>query len=420
MLKFLTWLLVPVFPLLGLLLGVWLIPERKSRWEANFKDNIAVKGLGFVDEGKILLLIETKLEASRINISNNAYGFIGLDARTGEQLFRTSIVDELLQGGVNHHNAVLSPDGKGIILNHRVQVNPPENSYDEVVVYDWKASQISKRYRSSYSNGSINWPMLRGTTMAAMGATSDGANLILWNDPDSKPAVLPVGKQIVDFGISDDGAIVHVCCVYGAPFELILIDTKKQQVIQKIAGLFRELRWAGDHQSFLAVMFDVTRKVHFSRRYHLVNEQFEAESQNEIVLGGKRNFSRNTSTLIMTTYTHFDPWRTKLESWLGGQLRFIVDRLWPAGQVVQIHDEQTGMLLQSFLMPNNDQGDPIVCPDHQSLVTCHWQTVSLWDFHSASRWYPIFGLFIGLLSSTLLAWKLLRHSPRASKVPATA
>lgn len=420
MLKFLTWLLVSIFPFFGLLLGVWLMPERKPRWEASFKDNIAVKGLGFVDEGKTLLLVETRMEPDRNSISNNANGIIGLDAQTGKQLFRTSIVDELLQGGVNHHNAVLSPDGNGVVLNHRVQTDPPENSYDEVVVYDWKANQISKRYRSAYSNGSINWPMLRGSTMAAMGATSDGANLILWNDPDSKPAVLPTSKQIVNFGVSDDGAIVHICSVFGTPFELILIDAKKQQVIQTIAGLFSEVRWAGDHQSFLAVMYDVTRKVHFARRYHLVNEQFVPETESEIVLAGAGNISRNKSFLTMTTYTQFDPWRTKLVSWLGAQLKFTVDRLWPEGQVVQIHDEQTGRLMQSFVIPNNDQGDPIVCPDGQSIVTCHWQTVSLWDFYSASRHYPLLGLFIGLLCSTLLAWKLLRHAPRASKVPATA
>ena len=148
MLKFLRWLLVPLFPIAGLLIGIWLMPERKPRWQVNFQDNIAVKGLGFVDEGKTLLLIETKVELPKQFISNNAFGLIGLNAADGEQLFRTPLPDELLKGeGVFYQNASLTADGQGILFDHRVQIEPPQDTYDEIVAYQWKTQKIIKRYR---------------------------------------------------------------------------------------------------------------------------------------------------------------------------------------------------------------------------------------------------------------------------------
>lgn len=105
MFKFLRWLLVPLLPLLGLFIGIWLMPVHKPRWEVTFPSEVATVGMGFVDQGKTLLLIETKVEAN--SISNNAYGLIGLNAKTGEQLFRTPLSEELLKGGGVHH---LTPD----------------------------------------------------------------------------------------------------------------------------------------------------------------------------------------------------------------------------------------------------------------------------------------------------------------------
>lgn len=413
MIKFLRWLLVPLFPIAGLILGIWLMPERKPRWEVNFQDTVAVKGLGFVDEGKTLLLIETKVELPKHLISNNAFGLIGLNVTNGEQLFRTPLPDELLKGeGVFYQNASLTADGQGILFDHRVQIDPPQDTYDEIVVYRWKAQEIIKRYRSAYGNGAINWPMLRGSTMAAEGSAHENHNLLLWIGEEGKPAVLPMTKPIFDFGISDDGAMIYVCAAYASPFQLILVDAKKQKVMQTIEGHFREVRWAGDNQSFLAIEYDPMQKVHFARRYQLVDKEYVADPQSKIVIANSGNISRGKSHLTMTTSIQFDPWRTRVTSWLGDKLKFIVDQLWPEGIALQLHDDYTGQLVHRLVFPKKERGVPYVHTDGQSVAMCDSRTVSFWDFHTASQWYPIYGLVIGLLFAILLAWRLLRQQLR--------
>lgn len=416
MIKFLRWLLVPLFPIAGLILGIWLMPERKSRWEVNFQDTVAVKGLGFVDEGKTLLLIETKVELPKQFISNNAFGLIGLNAANGEQLFRTPLSDELLKGkGVHYQNASLTTDGQSVLFCHRVQVHPPQDTYDEIVVYDWKTQQITRRYRSVYSNGSPNWPVLRGSTLALMGANHEINNLILWNGADDKPTVLPLTKAFFDFGLSDDGAMVHVCAAYASPFQLILVDAKKQKVMQTIEGHFREVRWAGDNQSFLAIEYDPKQQVHFARRYQLVDKEYVADQSSKVFIANSGNISRGVSHLTMTTSIQFDPWRMKVASWLGDKLKFIVDQLWPEGMAVQLHDEHSGQLLHRLVFPKKERGIPYVHTDGQSVAMCDFRTVSLWDFDTASRWFPIYGFLVGLLFATLLTWKLLRLRPNPSQ-----
>lgn len=413
--RVLAWLLVPLLPLVGLIHGIWLMPENKPHWEVSFQDNMAVKGLGFVDGGKTLLCVETKLEPGRQTISNNAFGVIGLDAQTGEQLFRTPFTDELLKGeGVHYANASLTADGQGILLNRRVVVDPPQDTYDEMVVYDWKTQQITKRYRTVYKNGAPNWPALRGSTLAVMGSAHDIHNLILWNGTEDKPTIYPLSKSVFDFGVSDDGAMVHVCAAYVSPFQLILIDAKNQKVNQTIEGHFREVRWAADHQSFLAVEYDPKQKVHVARRYQLENQQYVLVPQSEVAIAHTGNVSRGKPYLTMTTYTQLDPWRTRIAALLGVQFKFIVDRLWPEGQVVQLHDDLTGQLLRKLVLPKDVRGDSIIHPDHQSVAMTNWRTASLWEFSPASRWYPLYGFTLGLVLASLLARRLLRQRPKAT------
>lgn len=415
MLKFLRWLLVPLLPLLGLFIGIWLMPLHKPRWEVTFPSEVATVGMGFVDQGKTLLLIETKVELPKKFISNNAYGLIGLNAQTGEQLFRTPLSEELLKGeGVFHNSASLVADG--VLLVHRVEVESAWEDYHEIVVYDWKTQQIKKRYRSNASKGAINFPMLRGTTLVALGAAHTVHNLILWNDMEEAPTVQTFNRSYFDFGLSPDGSMVHVCAGYEKPYQLILIDAKQKKQIQTIEGHFREVRWARDLQSFLAVEYDPKEKVHFTRRYQLVGKQYEPDPSSKVIIAHTGNISRGKSHLTMTTYNQFHPWRMKVTSWLGDSSKFIVDRLWPEGTALQLHDDQTGHLVHRLILPKTVRGSPFVHPDGQTVAMCDYQSISLWEFQSAARRYPLYGFLVGLLVACALVWRLVRRQ-RATSVP---
>jgi len=52
------WLLVLFLPLIGLADGLWLMPSDGTRWKVMFEGLDVVRGLGFADKRKIMLLAE--------------------------------------------------------------------------------------------------------------------------------------------------------------------------------------------------------------------------------------------------------------------------------------------------------------------------------------------------------------------------
>lgn len=413
MFKFLRWLLLPLLPLLGLFIGIWLMPERKARWEVAFATQ--VETLGFIDRGDTLLLIETKEDTAKQTITAN--GLIGVNAQTGEGRFYTLLSDELLKKGLPFHNSSLVTGDEGILFCHRVEVEPVEETYDELFVYDWKSRKIKKQYRSNCRNGAIafNKPVMKGTTLAALGGGEHINNLVLWSGDEETPVVLPLSKAIFDFGLSPDGSIVHVCAAYAKSYQLILIDAKQKKQIQTIEGHFREVRWARDLQSFQAVEYDPTQRVHFIQRYQQVEKQYKPDPASKIVIAQAEDIiSRGKTHLTMISASHSDPLRRKIVSWLGDSSKFIVDRLWPEGNVLQLHDEQTGRLKDQLILPHTERGNPFVHPKGHSVAMCDTHTVSLWEFRSATRWYPVYGFLAGLLCAFVLVWRQFRQSRRPS------
>jgi len=405
------------------------MPTQNVRWKVEFAGDVAVLGLGFADDGKVLLLSTSRRGPVGHGIESKLRGIIGLSTQTGEQLFDTPLPQELLEEkvSVDSTNASLSLDGTTLLLNYLVPGDTRENTYSHLLLYDWRKQQIIMRYRTPTDNATLDKPTHRSSTLAVMSKHAVH-RLMLWQDREQEPMVLPISDRDFEFGLSDDGEMAHVCTVEANPYQLVLIDVKKRTKVQTIDGVFREVHWSADHQSFLALKFDPQTQQSVFWRYRRIEGRYVADQKCEIAIEHPYYQSlRNRPFITVRTFTQFDPWRTKLEDWLGTRWKFIIDRFWPGGPIVQLHDVQTGRLmhrfqypLQVFGKPFPYPGVPFPHPDGYSMALCGDSTVLLWDLYPFSRHYHLLGLLIGLLCSTLLAWKLLRRSPRTSKVPATA
>jgi hypothetical protein len=113
---------------------MWLVPTAKPLWQREFGYCISV--LGFVEEGKTLLVAEESREGQQV--------LMGIDPRTGDEQFRQPLTGEQLQAKANQiREAALSDDGQYVVF-------PAEelNSYDLLIMlYDWKRNEVVKRFR---------------------------------------------------------------------------------------------------------------------------------------------------------------------------------------------------------------------------------------------------------------------------------
>lgn len=421
MVKLVGWLLVPLLPLMWLVGGTWLMPTSNILWEHQFDSDVAINGLGFIDDGKVLLLSKIGRGPTGKGIDTKLRGLIGLNTHNGEQVFEKPLLQELLDVYIDSDSARLSTDGTTILLNYCLPGDSGQSTFSHLLIYDWRKQEIIKRYRTPTDNYHLDKPISRGSTLAVMSKHAV-YRLLLWHGEDKDPLVLPISEREFTFGLSEDGEMAHACMTETIPYLLVLIDVKKGGKVQTIDGVFREVRWSVDHQSFIALKYDPTTQQNVFWSYRRVKDSYVADQNCGAAVANPCQSLANRPYITLTTFGLFDPWRSRLTGWLGTRGKFITDRLWPEGPLVQLHDVQTGRLIHQFHYPLQIHGEPFPHPgipfphpDGQYMALCNWGIVLYWDLVPFSRWYPLIGLAIGILLSTLLAWKLLRHTPKATK-----
>jgi len=401
MFKFLRWLLVPLFPIAGLIIGISLMPERKPLWRTKFDHEITP--LGFAEHERYFLVAESK--------DNIIKSLIAMNILTGKVEHHVGLPAELTQVKKlefrqaelydDSHHVFLIPNNLGWVMN-------------EMIVFDWLNQIVVEKYQSNFKNGALNNPTIRGTALATLGNSN---KLIIWNILENVPvAVIAFASDRCqcNFGLNETGSLAHVMVEEKGNNRLLLIDVKKQAIVQTIPGTFQEVHWATDGRSFQAIELDLQRSSLFARKFVLGNNGYSPTTTSPCYFGFISEppfLNRPFITLSHRNYS--DPLRLKLMATLGTRFQFLLERLWPVGQVTQLLDKQTGRLLHQFV--NTEQGSfnywPFPNQSGTSLVLSSGNTVVYWDIYPFSRHYPIIGLVVGLITSTWLAWRLLRNRP---------
>lgn len=366
--------------------------------------DVAVLGLGFAEQGNVVLLAETGYDPDKNRVGDEFSGIIGLSTKTGERLFQTRFPVDVVQGRRVFGVRFGSNETQLLLSTGRM-----------VLVYDWKNQKTVHRYEIESKNAIILFPCLEARTLVAYMSGTQGENLAVWLEENrQEPLYIPIQNKFFQFGLSKDGEIAHVL-QRNNPHQLTLVDIKRRSKLQELKGIFLEVCWSSDHSTFLAVAYDDKTRTLLAQRYvfkdkeYVVDKSFSVKTLDTTFA----NVWLSKPYLMVNTYTDTGAWRTKLASLLGNQFRFVVDRLWPVGPVLQLHDPQTGDLLHRIVVPSEwKKSNFFSDPEGKFIASCDWRKIALWDVVPPIQWYPIVCLFAGILFASLLAWKLWQHHPK--------
>ncbi len=403
MLKFLYWLLVPLLPFVGLLVGQCFKPERKPRWLNNYGSTIFV--LGHVEEGQTLLVLEENI--------NGEQSMSGIDTATGKTRFQLSLTTELLDAKHNQIRlAKLSSDGKRVVF---VASQGSQESHQLIILFDWQKRQVAQHFKLSPNQYAIS-VSLNGTLLGVCGSS----NLTLWNtDSPDAPNTIPWVSSPYPLQLSDDGLMVsqgHLESL-GKSFEsqLVLFDLKRSRKLPAIHGQLFNVIWAADAQSFTAIGYDAIRESNVRRVFIRSNDDFKEVLEQDVVLGLQGNVIADQHFSIIASTEKNNLWRIKIAKALGTSFSPILDRLWPDGQTLHLFDRSTASPVQQLKLPLGVKAfSSLKINSHPratgvALSDARW--ITYWDFEPALAWQPVIGLFIGLMLAIAVAWRLLRQRP---------
>ncbi|MFT3878640.1 MAG: hypothetical protein QM703_03150 [Gemmatales bacterium] len=422
MLKFLAWLLVPLLPLVGFVSAALMRETDHSLWRMNFQPNQAVSVLGYADQGQTLLLAERPYDEKKLRAGNFFEAVIGLNMKTGQQLYRTPL-PSLASSEDGYIAMSLSEDGGTLVLSklQRKGSHGPE-------VFDWKHNKIIKTYEDK-NHGAFNEVQLHCGIMSAIAHWSDQIRLVTWRDDVKEPQCIsmlveqqnrqsPVWLNMRCMEMSQDGKRAHVYTNVGLPSQLFIFDYETRSKLQVIDGCFRGVYWSADHSSFLAIQYEAEMGQTYARKYAWQQGKYVSDesTKTQVALQLESELNRVGNFFAAGSWVQTNPTRLSIAKttvkYFGMRGLAVIDFLWPPGEEVNVYDCTSGQLLHQTVVPTEWYRSKFYpTSDGKAVILCRDQAVALWGLSHYSGWFPIIGLFIGILSSSLWAWRLLHHRP---------
>lgn len=410
MLKTLRWLLVFLLPFMGLYAGSTLMPQVKPLWERELPEKIIP--LGLVDNDQTFLMAE---RISPNTEKEHLESLVGIDAETGTERFREKLPPELRQlANVGSRSRRLSANGS-IILFH-------DNKDKSIFAYDWKRKAVVKRYMFAPSKLNVNEAVLHSKTLVCFAWNVDEQTgiprsfLIGWSvDQETPRWTLEIGEEAIQLFLSDDGEIAAINTVTKKKDEIVVVNTKTGQFIQRIAGHVQDLDWSNNNQQMQLILNDAVQCV--VQHYQLQDGQFALTS---IQAFAPRCFyvSHDNELIAGLHAVGSTPLRRKLRSILKERLYDMLATVWPVSIVVTLHDRNTSEPLRKLDLPEDaSPGQLFPLRNRNSLIISGGSEVACWPYVEQTTWPKWLGLVFGLLLAVLVARENLRlsHKPLLSQ-----
>lgn len=400
MLKRLGWLVLFLLPLAGMFAGQALRTDYRVLWTTQCDYPVTTRLLGWLDGGKQLVLGEA-------NFNGDGYpprvveGTLVVDTATGSVLHRGPL--PLLPPDpqvISNDSCHLTPQCQLLLC-----VNPTSGSGQKdsrVMQVNPVSLAITRQWKGDRH---LAQPRAAGDTCIAQ---SGGNAMLLWHDQQAEPTVIPL-DSFAEVGLSGDGLMAHARRFGDKKTDLVIVDVKLKTVLQVIPGVFHEVQWAANHQSFLAFTFDTTTEKKYCQRYVRQGNEYVADAGSRFSFAGYGNMQHHGCWISHTLSASSQPSRKWLGSVLGETGKPVLDWLWPHGVYVQlispetgrtVHEHKVSMHPAETVMPHPD-GLRLVCRDNFSL--------RLLEFYPAQAWWPIVGLVVGLIPLLLVTLRYRRR-----------
>lgn len=393
--------MVLLFPLMGLVAGILLMPPLHPRWSYEYPADKVLLCLGFVADGSTILLEESPRMKGDALLHRTPEAILGIDTVSGKQIFRQTKPEEFAVVKIDRLS--LSPDKIHVAFNRDV-LSDPKNPFCEVGFYDCVARRITRRVKSRPGHGHPRSQIIAGSSAIANGG---GTKLLVWKDQSEWSTILDLG-YIADPELSSDGKYIIVRKL-GTDAKLELFDVASLNKVFSIPGYFEEVIWSADNRSFLAIENLKFVKI-VAKRFEMQQDgAFALVPGSEVNLDSVMRLRNDNPYLTVKCHPGRDPMGNQLMNWAGDRLKFLVDRLWPVESFVQIRDGTSGHLVHRVKIPTvGADASPFTHPNGLSVALCDSKTLNLWEVYPTTRWYPRIGLTIGMLLSAFFTWRLIK------------
>jgi hypothetical protein len=405
--KVLSWLLILLLPVAGLFGGMWLVPTAKPLWQREFGYCISV--LGFVEEGKTLLVAEESREGQQV--------LMGIDPRTGDEQFRQPLTGEQLQAKANQiREAALSDDGQYVVF-------PAEelNSYDLLIMlYDWKRNEVVKRFRVATEEFVHTVALKQGILTAIT-----NKSVMQWklDAPESVVEVTAFSNQTNGM-VSNDSSLLLKVSIDNQPGGFVT-SLKIKDLINKQVTSTRQF----PTQILLIPQFDrerittieiVPSTMALPPSYIVRQYQFDQERQLQPtgqdrrlgVIGWLRG---NKDAVVIVDSVNLQSWRWLLTKIVGKDITQVIPFLSSKTCQVHVYDRVTMEKLHVLNLPEAYKGRGFRFELHrQDAGLALWteRKIDYWQLQPPTRFLPLLGLLISSLLSLLLVirrYRVTRH-----------
>lgn len=405
----LRWLLVLLLPLVGLAVGLWVMPEAKPRWTVQIDEKSKCLGIVTNNNQSFLLFVQGLFQDGKVPAIH------GIDLTTGETSIKRA-EDE------NDLSELAHIPGTTLALRHKtIGVHPAFR------LYDWEKNlDVHQGFLPAFHPYLESLTFHGHTLAAAVGEPRSTAEF--WHFDEYKPTEsvaisFPRGYRFDIQMSADEGwAIVRyldhspVAGSSASIMHIKLVDVLQGKIVQDLSSNnINAARWHPVDNSFLALQEDDTAQQLFWQRYNLVDNSFTPSGPRVLLNKSSRLLSPGPSPFIVLASSNFyDPLRYQLSKLFGQQGRTILNRYWPLTTTIELYQAGNGEMLQSLTVPHADIRFVDIKaaypdPNGQGVVLNCLQHYSYWEFNSATRWYPRLGLALGIALAILLAWLNIRR-----------
>jgi len=420
------WLLVPSLPVVGLVVGLWLMPQAKPTWELELPPDSQCAGT--IADGKMAYLLLYSGQIHELDMPTY-HQLTGIDLYTGAELFSRKIPCERTE------QMQLLPGTTYALRWNRIR-------HDAMVtLYDWKQEKELNQFMSPEIYYDAPRFDFKNGVLAITKDTSQGNSMRFWRlQGEQSPDGIKMEYTdtcTVSLNLSPKGSWACRRCakfLHGRrnspDTQTELIGTRNGQVVQTLTSEVDAINWKPEEDAFLALERD--RKIddlHW-RKYVYFDGSFVPSGP--AVSEKKRTSVLDSSPspyMVLVTTNLFDSIRLKVRGWLGKTQQATFNRLWPVTTTLHFMQQGTGDIVRSLTLPGTELFPMITMltrmrqvhpdPQGQGVVVQQDANLTYWEFSPVSRWYPWAALSLGVLLALFVARSNLSrpvtHKPLGSQ-----
>lgn len=398
----LRWLLVLLLPVLGLIIGVRLIPEPKPTWEKSL-DNTECGGI--IDyEGKTCIVA---LSDRILHNALPAREVTGIEVATGKEAFCEIVPDD---------DSTIKIDlvpGTYYVLYQSLS--------KQMILFDWKAHLEVGRFDTQARMVFIDPPILRNNLLA-FEDTLKSKLVLCQRRTTNRSAPLEIALpayQMHNIQLSAKGSWVIDCDTYRyimggahAKDPVPVFETKQGKQVASLPEDVHYVRWHDtDDNSFLALRRNLSTNSEYWQRFVLKDGGFQPIEPCLPARLGWVVSQTPSSFIVLECSNTLESLRDKVHNLIGRASSEFLNRFWPIRRSLEVYQADTGLHVQSLSLPDHDSSITVhPVPDGQVLVLQRGRHLAYWQFQPSHDWYWYTGLTLGIAFAILLAWLNLRRT----------